>query len=488
MRLISACESDWLHVVEDSDSLDVLPDTDVRSPRLGRQFAGVITLTEARAIVSLKSQKIVDDTGLRGKGAVDEQKWAKLYDGSMQLGRYVGQISVGEVCIEIKPKIERLRSFERVVVPFAPFVLFNTRKESADSVPTVGYEAGGALNGSFFDYFASAYIRQLSMEFSNGLRSGYEELDAEVPSLRGRVLYSKVPMVTLLRPHLLPCRFDNFSQDTLHNRVIKQALGILIRRIFSPELRRVGEELYAQMANISDANYDWSDIMDLEPDRLQARYAELIKHAKLTIRSHFAFIGSMDAGTNSASHGFVMIWDVERLYEIHAYKVLSHLIEEDSGLELLGKCNDYYLATNSAGKGAFNLEPDLILRDDQGKVILIIDTKWKNFEEKGVVTSDAYQMMAYAQCMRKDLGDNSPPVVLLYPSKDYASQADNEKNTYVFTNLKSNLLIRFIPLCLPVDGDGLIDYFSTDLDRVLGPDIVSLFKVKAHGRRKRRIR
>ena len=295
MRFVSACESDWLRVVEDLErhQLDDVAKDEATKP--SRDYVAVISLAEARAIISLKNHKIVDDTGLRGKGAVDEQKWAKLYDGKMQLGRYVGQISVGELCIEIKPKIERGRVSESTVVPFAPFVLFNTTKDAADTIPTVGYGAGGSINESFFDYFAASFIRQLSREVSNGLRSGYDEIDDEVPALRGRILYSRVPFVSMLRPHLIPCRFDNFSQDTVHNRILKQALTILTRRIFSPALRGQGEGLIAQMAGISDANFEWAEIKDIEIDRLQARYSELIKHAKLTIRSHFAFVGNANS-------------------------------------------------------------------------------------------------------------------------------------------------------------------------------------------------
>ena len=487
MRFISACESDWLRVIEDLDFPpdDVIAAYDVSKP--SRDFVGVISLAEARSIVSLKHQRIVDDSGLNGKGAVDEQKWAKLYDGKLQLGRYVGQISVGDVCIEIKPKIERSRVGERAVVPFAPFVLFNTKKDSADSVPTLGYGAGGAINESFFDYFAASFIRQLSREVSNGLRSGYEEIDDEVPALRGRVLYSRVPAVAMLRPHLLPCRFDDFSQDTVHNRILKQALSILTRRIFSPSLRQLGEGLISQLGHISDTCYEWEEIREVEVDRLQARYSELIKHAKLTIRSHFAFVGNSAGLGSSASRGFVMIWDVERLYEVHAYKVLAYNIAKGSRLKLFAKFGEYSLANDKNGNGVFNLEPDLVLCEESGKVVLILDTKWKNFEEKGVVAADAYQMMAYAQCLRKGGAVDSAPVVLLYPSKDYASQAENTKNTYVFTNLNSKLMVRFLPLCLPSEDSGLIDYYSTDLNKVLGPEVFKILKGPSAKRAKRQL-
>jgi 5-methylcytosine-specific restriction enzyme subunit McrC len=484
MRFISACESDWLRVVEDLDQQQdsVLLDDEVSRP--SRDYVGVISLAEARAIVSLKKQKIVDDSGLRGKGFVDEQKWAKLYDGKMQLGRYVGQISIGNLCIEIRPKIDH--ETEGAVVPLAPFVLFTTAKDAADALPTLGYDSGGVINESFFDYFAGSFIRQLAFEVSNGLRSGYNEIEAEVPTLRGRVLYARVPVVTLLRPHLLPCRFDNFTEDTLHNRILKQALRILTQRVFAPSLRQLGEELMARLANVSDTNYEWVEIKDVDVDRLQVRYSELIKHAKLTIRSHFAFISSpQEDFIPKATRGFVMIWDVERLYEKYAQKILSHNIQKGSGLKLLEKCADYSLA-HKHKKPVIRLEPDFILCDTDGKVLLILDTKWKNFEEKNrVAREDAYQMMAYAQCLRKGLEADAPPVVLLYPSKNYVSSAENNKNTFVFTNLESDLMVRFLPLCLPLDKNGLIDYLSTDLSRVLGPEVCKLFKGISSKRRKR---
>lgn len=428
--------------------------------------ADSVTYEEAKAIVSLKYEPILA-MGNGDEQLVDPNKWAEIRNDKLYLGRYIGLISIGDLDIEIRPKVENTSKTKKdeFEVPLAPFLLFNLDDENEAFLPTIGYGEAGAIDSEFFDRHARQYILNLGKEISFGLKSGYTETEAEVGSLRGRIVFEKLAQVTTLRPHLLPCRFDEFSPDTLHNQVLKQALSLLVRRIKNPELRCLGESLLMQLECVSDTNHTWSEIKDLEADRLLARYDKLIKHAKLTIKSHFTFARSTNINQNDSPHGFVMVWDIERLYERHAFKLLSKVIPKEKG-KVDKKPGGYFLTKEKK----FNLQPDITVTNPNGDVILIVDTKWKPYGDniKDVMIKDAYQMHAYANCLRKS-DQPAPAVALLYPSGQPGEPILNE-----FTNLNSKFLVCSLPLDIKEDADGKIDYYSVDFTKVFGQEICKL--------------
>ena len=427
-----------------------------------------ITRDEARAIVKLKSKKIL---ALWNKNKVtqcdiDSNKWVKLYDDRLYLGRYVGHISIYNLDLTIRPKVENNRKTKRdeFEVPLESFLLFVLDDEDEAFLPTEGFGGSGLLDQDFFNRHARQYILGLGKEISQGLRSGYSEIESEVPHLRGRIIYERLAQLTILRPHLLPCRFDEFSPDTVYNQILKQALTILLRKINSPELRNLGESLMLQLQTVSDTNYTWREIKDLEADQFHARDEKLLKHAKLTIGSHFAFARKSEQSNNNARHGFMMLWDIERLYERHAYKLLSRIVPPGVGRVVEKPAGEYFLTES---RDDFELQPDLAVISNDNKVLLVVDTKWKTYGDNmaEIKKSDAYQMLAYANSLRKKDGE-PPPVALLYPSGDPSPPTIN-----TFTNIGSKFLVCSLPLNIKESPDGRVNYHDIDFTQIFGSEI-----------------
>jgi 5-methylcytosine-specific restriction enzyme subunit McrC len=82
----------------------------------------------------------------------------------------------------------------------------------------------------------------------------------------------------------------------------------------------------------------------------------------------------------------------------------------------------FCLTSVENGRGVFQTKPDILIRH-AGKVVHVIDTKWKRISarfddpKQGVSQSDVYQMMAYGQLYR------APRLTLLYPRHDKLSDA-----------------------------------------------------------------
>ena len=77
------------------------------------------------------------------------------------------------------------------------------------------------------DLFARVLITGVHRLCRRGLERGYQEYDADIPGIRGRVDLRTTYMRMLERHGRAQCRFDELSNDTPQNRVVKAAMRTL---------------------------------------------------------------------------------------------------------------------------------------------------------------------------------------------------------------------------------------------------------------------
>ena len=145
------------------------------------------------------------------------------------------------------------------------------------------------------------------------------------------------------------------------------------------------------------------------PDRTNSRWQGLLRLARLILGDRFQ---NTAAG---AADGFALLFDMNVLFERYVARLLVP-IAAAAGLtaRAQGGCRPC-LYPEQLGQPLFETEPDVRLVGDDGRIALVIDTKWKCLidttvaRKRGVKEADLYQMMAYAQLYECE------SLVLLYP-------------------------------------------------------------------------
>ncbi|VVB55601.1 McrBC 5-methylcytosine restriction system component [uncultured archaeon] len=341
-------------------------------------------------------------------------------DGALKATNLIGIVRIGDFSIEILPKIDitgKADAKDAESVYSARTNLLFLLRYAFDLKP---YENDIAAMhkkpADWFEILTFLYAKNLQEALKRGIFRNYITHEENLGVLKGKWLISQHLNINPFQKHRFYVQYDEFSPDNLLNQVLKFAT-IQIR------CQSMDASNRQQLAILSD----WMDEVILPPalnnavleqiifTRLNERFRPLFNMAKLFLENQAI---ETQAG---ATNAFAYTFDMNKLFE----KFIAKFIQEHRGRILGGtgyelcdilekaRGSHKYLAKDDKGKDIFRLEPDIIFKNKDGTVPLIIDTKYKILNDKerkkGIKEEDMYQAAVYAQiykCQR---------VVLIYP-------------------------------------------------------------------------
>lgn len=252
------------------------------------------------------------------------------------------------------------------------------------------------------------FCEKLTEAVRKGMPRSYVEQEDDLAALRGRLDIPRQFTRHAVNPSRLACHFDVLSADIALNRIMKAAVLYLSRMSRSSanqqRLRELGF-VYADIADRSPSALRWDAVTI---DRTNRRWHELLNMARLFLQARY------QTTTSGAGQGTAMLFEMNTLFEEYVGRQISRAA---AGTELTVSLQGgrlFCLSSELTGKGLFQTKPDILIRR-AGDVIHVIDTKWKRISSRiddpkqGVLQSDIYQMMAYAQLY------GAPRLTLLYP-------------------------------------------------------------------------
>jgi 5-methylcytosine-specific restriction enzyme subunit McrC len=316
------------------------------------------------------------------------------------------------------------------------------RSARTTTLPTEEFADPGVMDLEVFFLHAERFIKDLSREIVFGLRCGYVPTVGDLRSLRGTLDMDKIALSSVVSPDLIPCKFEEFEENTLHNQILRRAVVIIRSMLVACELDERSrplitscDELLELLARVADVALSWPDIACVEIGRLEARYHGIFHYAKLLIKCvapiEQGALGS--AEMRSYQSGFSQVWDAAILYERHIANYLERRLKDAQKrkrkiryrLITQKECARKLVRSSDGEFGYYEILPDIIIWDElEGRAHLIIDTKWKKHDGSmsDARQADAYQVHAYSTTYSKRYKTASglaktyyPPVCLLYP-------------------------------------------------------------------------
>ena len=256
----------------------------------------------------------------------------------------------------------------------------------------------------FLELLARLFADRLRAAVRRGLPRRYAEREEDLGMLRGRLDVKRQFTHLAARPDRLACRFDELSEDTPLNRVLKAAVMRLAHIARSAENVRALVELAARFESVGDSRDPLREPVRL--DRTNTAFHDLHRLARLFLA------GEWQSTASGSALGFALLFPMNELFEEFIGCSLRRALAprpvhlQHGGLHAL---------EDEDGTGIFRLVPDVVIDSPTGSVI--VDTKWKHLEHDdrrlGIEQSDIYQMLAYARAY------GVARAILLYPwSKD----------------------------------------------------------------------
>ena len=263
------------------------------------------------------------------------------------------------------------------------------------------------------------FLDRLFEMVHQGLSRRYVNQEDDLAALRGRLDVKRQFTTLLCSPQKLACRYDDLSVDIPLNQIMKAAVMYLLPRTRMPESRRRLAELalaFADVRALPIRDLRWDQVV---VNRTNSAWDRLLKLAKLLLGERF------QTTRRGEDEGFSLMFEMNFLFEEFIGRTIQRAYAgSDLSVRLQGPENH---ALTDGDNKLFKTRPDIVISRNKTPQ-LIIDTKWKALagkgSKKGVVQSDVYQMMAYAQvyqCRR---------VMLLYPYHRGIGDEDGVLKTY----------------------------------------------------------
>ena len=269
------------------------------------------------------------------------------------------------------------------------------------------------------------YISMLYRLAQRGLKKNYVTQEENLKSkVKGRIMMGRhlQKNVFVQRADRVFCQFQEYTDDTPENRLLKRALsfadkfvnGSMRQKLSATDIPHRLSRLRAQFSHISD-DIEPYQIQHLATNKLYKDYRDAIRVAKMLLHRFDYSI----AKVNDDNHSTPPFWiDMSRLYEMWVWSKLDAAYPGQIEFQVEGHCKSQvdYIKVSANEK-------------------LIMDAKYKpHYEDsnRGIL-ADIREISGYARDSKilNSLGANDDEVkcVIIYPQQEFLIQEESDDPT-----------------------------------------------------------
>ncbi len=323
-----------------------------------------------------------------------ERRLIEVGRNEVRFSHYVGVIQIGDLTIEVLPKIGRVDEPDHA--------LNRWRVALLDMLEIVGIVRSSAIADaallvaprSLLDILFDEYLQRASDIVARGLARAYTSTDANLSALRGRIVLAQHVVQNHVHRERHYCRYDLYTVDTPLNRVLKAATEVVARSSVKPQTSSRAAELLLHFEHVGPCHVAVDHLDSFTLNRKTEHYEGALAIAKLILRG---LLPSMDAGADSV---VAILFNMNELYELYVLSVFKRMARTIPNLQVRGQRGKRFWEHKL-------IRPDIEI--DYGNRKIIVDTKWKVPIDAMPTDADLKQMFAYNRVF------GSGESYLLYP-------------------------------------------------------------------------
>jgi len=288
-------------------------------------------------------------------------------------GSEVGMVALDDFPVVIRPKVPTDR-----VLFLISYALDPARWQQWTGLYDI---ADDVVEG-----MAAVFAQAMKRALHRGVLQGYRFTEDALMTVRGRVQFDEQLRRRFGAPLPLEVRFDEYTEDTEFNRVLRAALWRLSRLpIRSRQVRSLLAFSSAVLADtVTLVEYRRDRLPELRWDRLNQHYRIAAELALLVLRSTSVEI----AEGRAVGTGFVI--DMNLVFE----EFIRAALREALGLASSTFPSGSKVSVALDERATIKLKPDLSWWAGNS-CIFVGDAKYKRISVKGINHPDLYQLLAY---------------------------------------------------------------------------------------------
>lgn len=265
------------------------------------------------------------------------------------------------------------------------------------------------------EVFIGQFVESVLNLVKKGLKSDYVQAVDNLNYQKGKLVAAGQLRKNLVTKNKFYCEYQDYLVDRPANRLIHSALNTVAKFSRSAKHKKQLHELFFIFEEVPLSHDYKSDLSRLRLDRGMSHYHVPIAWATLILNG---FSPQTMKGSNQA---ISLLFPMERVFEDYVAKVLKQQVP--ANLVVRSQVKRKSLVEHKQASW-FKLQPDLLL-EKEGRVVSILDTKWKLLDQTkdngsdkyGLSQNDFYQMFAYGQHYFDDRADERE-MFLIYPAHD----------------------------------------------------------------------
>jgi len=346
----------------------------------------------------------------------EEKQVFTWYSDSAQAQQWVGVVQVSGLQVEILPKIDNPTLLQQSI----PDQWSESRRNLlfmlavAGDIPIRSRDIAklATRRAPLNETLSAIFANTLKTELLRGCERNYKPQEENLRTFKGRILLNRHLLKNTAHRERFYCGYDEYSEDTIMNRVFKAACKILLDVSHTPLTLDTLRHCLLLFEGVSDEAIHDAHIERVSFNRQNERFQDLFNFCRLILQGRAPTISA------GPSPSFSLLFDMNKVFErfiasfIHT-RVMPGL--PDCRFYPQAVHNRRSLFQSEGSRGVLPLEPDILIRHLGQGCNLVIDTKWKKPSlgtrdaRGGASREDLYQLFAYTQ--RYGCGRS----VLLYP-------------------------------------------------------------------------
>ena len=353
------------------------------------------------------------------RGRAEKDRVFSWGDRSARTTHWVGVIQVPGLQVEILPKIDEadLNGKDGKETQARRNLLYML--SVAGQVPVRERDVArlASRKASLSETLAAIFADRLRRELLRGPERAYIRREENLRKFKGKLLIAQQVLHNAAHRERFFCRFDEFSEDTVMNRIFRAACRVLLNSTHTPSTQDRLRHCLLLLDGVEDV-FVHDELFDqITITRQNERFADVLHFCRLILQGRSP---TVQAGRERS---FSLLFDMNRVFEDF---IAAFLKKQVMPLSLF---TGYRLYSQAKGqrrhlmrdgdRGVLLLKPDILIKTKtlNGDQQFVLDTKWKQFSGK-VGRDDLYQIYAYTkryECRRS---------VLLYPHVSEAKCLD----------------------------------------------------------------
>lgn len=275
------------------------------------------------------------------------------------------------------------------------------------------------------DLFAAILVRGVGNQIKRGLHRDYITQEESLSGLRGKIhITESIKQQTITQKKLI-CAYDEFTENSLHNQVLKSTMLLLLRfgTVKAENKKQLRKLLlyFSNVAEIAPVSIRWDT---LKYHRNNAAYRMLINICWLIVKGLLL--------TTEAGNYRLAKWLCdEQMHRLFEKFVLSYYQKEHPSYSPRAAYIDWNITDGADMTYLPTMKSDITLTN--GDKTLIIDTKWygltmqKNsrYDSTTFISGNLYQIFTYVK-NKDSAATGNVAGILLYAKTDEAITPDND--------------------------------------------------------------